>query len=258
MIPDIRFEAELLRAALLLGRVDAREVIAWADMLLPTATQRVDLLADVAMARPELSTVREVLRPLAEPSDLATLGIALLTFLATDPAAPQALPDRLRVLAQLRREDILDAPIASTIKSFEDRWMLASAGLGDDPCLGVELNQWLVTVRGAAYYRISLEHTDERAAFLGALSRKVVRNRRAHVAPHSGSSAWLVDAGAGGGPTLLLNEALWRIAVGDFSPLPLGSRIPYVRVPAQAVCVLDEATAVPMGAQEASDRLAAV
>ena len=68
----------------------------------------------------------------------------------------------------------------------------------------------------------------------------------------------MVDSESGAGPTLLLNEALWRIAVVEFSPLPLGSRIPYARVPAQAVLVLDEATAEPMGADEASNRLAAV
>ena len=136
--------------------------------------------------------------------------------------------------------------------------MLASAGLSDDPSIGIALDQWLATVRGAAYYRVSLEHPDERAALLGALSRKVVRNRRAHNAPHGDSSAWLVDGGSEGGPTLVLNEALWRIALAEFSPLPLGSRIPYARIPAQAVCVLEEATAAPMGAQEASDRLAAV
>lgn len=256
MIPDIRFEAEFLRAALLLGRVDPREVVSWADALLPTATRGVDLLADVAFARPELTAIREALQPLAEPSNLATLDIALLTILASDAAA--ALPDRVRLLGQLRREDFFGAPIASAIKSFEDRWMLASAGVSDDPTLGVALDQWLATVRGAAYYRISLEHADERAALLGALSRKVVRNRRAHEASHIGSSAWLVDGGWDGGRTLVLNETLWRIAVSDFSPLPIGSRIPYARIPAQAVCVLDEATAVPMGAQEASDRLAAV
>ena len=257
MIPDICFEAHVLRTALLLGLVHEREVNAWADALLMTATESVGLLANVALARPELTTVREALRPLAERSDPSALGTALLAFLATDPAAAAfAPPDRIRILAQLRREEILTTPMTSAIKLFEDRWMLASAGVRAEPSLAVELHEWLANVRGVAYYRISLERADERAALLGALSRKVVRDRRVKISPQRASCAWMVDSESGAGPTLLLNEALWRIAVVEFSPLPLGSRIPYARVPAQAVLVLDEATAEPMGADEASNRLA--
>ncbi len=259
MIPDIRFEADFLRASLLLGLVREHEVMAWANALLANATESVALLADVALARPELTTVREALRPLAEPSEPSTSGAALLAFLTADPtAAALVLPDRIRVLTQLRREGILAEPIASALKSFEDRWMLASAGVGADQPLAADVDRWLAAVRQTAYYRISLERGDERAALLGALSRKVVRNRRAPMPHGSGSCAWIVKSPSVSGPALMLNEALWQIAVAEFSPLPLGSRIPYARVPAQAVLVLDETTAEPMGAREADDRLAAV
>ena len=68
----------------------------------------------------------------------------------------------------------------------------------------------------------------------------------------------MIESPSGAGRTLVLNEPLWRTAVVEFSPLPLGSRIPYARVPVQALLVLDEATAEPMGADEANHRLSAV
>lgn len=259
MIPDIRFEAAFLRAALLLGLIDEREVNAWAEALLETATESVGLLAEVALAQPELTTVREALRPLAEPSTRRELEPALLAFLAIDPvAAAFAAPDWIRLLEQLRREEIFSPTISSAIKRFKDRWMLASAGVSAQPSLSVELHEWLTSARGTAYYRISLECADERAALLGALSRKVVRDRRVGGTPQSASRAWMIESPSGAGRTLVLNEPLWRTAVVEFSPLPLGSRIPYARVPVQALLVLDEATAEPMGADEANHRLSAV
>ncbi|HUQ98339.1 MAG TPA: hypothetical protein VM166_02730 [Gemmatimonadaceae bacterium] len=258
MIPDIRFEADVLRAALLLGLIREREVSAWAETLLQTATESVGLLADVVVAPPELTTVREALRPIAEPSQPMLLGRVLLAWLASDPVATAlTMSDRIRVLGQLRREDLLAPAIADTIKSFEDRWMLASAGVQADSTLGRELESWLATVHGPTYYRVLLE-PDEQAAFLGALSRKVVRDRRVQQSARGSSCAWGVDASSGAGRALVLNQALWRVAVDEFSPLPLGSRIPYVDVPARAVVVLDERTAEPMGAAEAAHRLAAV
>lgn len=259
MIPDIRFEADFLRTALLLGMVRERDVRNWADALLTTDAEPIPLLADIALAPPELTALREALLPLATPSQHESLGAALLAFLATDPGAiALATSDRLRVLAQLRREDILVLPLAEAIKAFEDRLMLASAGIGFDPAIPSDLSRWLGSVHGARYYRISLGHADERAALLGALSRRVVRDRRAMTSPLGASQAWLVEATSGHSPALVVNAALWQIAVAEFSPLPLASRIPYATIPANAVLLLDEATAESMGAREAGDRLAAV
>ncbi len=259
MIPDIGFEACVLRAALLVGRVHEREVIGWAEALLAGVTEPASFLADVASARPELTALREALRPLAAPVEPGALSEALLLYLATDPvAAVTSTPDRVRVLGQLRREGVFPVVVASAIKSFEDRWMLAGAGVTADPSLDSEFDRWLRHARGTAYYRLTPGHPDELAALFGALSRKVVRDRRAQLAPGSGCRAWLVGSRSETGRALMLNEPLWRVAVAEFSPLPLGSRIPYARIPGKAVLVLDEATAEPMGLEAAGRLLAAV
>jgi hypothetical protein len=255
MIPDIRFEADVLRAALLIGLVREREVHAWADALLTTTTDSVGLLADVALARPELTALREALRPVSEPSEPAPRAAGVLAFLATDPrTAALATPERIRLLAHLRREGLLAPALAPAIKLFEDRLMLASAGIGSDSSIADDLDRWLAAARGTTYFRFSIDHEDERAALLAALSRKVVRDRRS--TDHVGCRAWLVDSGSSAPPALVLNEPLWRIAVAEFSPLPIGSRIPYAAVPAHALSILDEGTAEPMSASEAGDRLA--
>ena len=259
MIPDVRFEADFLRAALLLGVVRETDVRDWADALLTTGAEPTASLAEVALARPELTTLREALLPLATPSQHESLRAALLAFLATDPGAiALATADRIRVLAQLRSEDVVGPGLGQAIKAFEDRLMLASAGIGVDPAITRDLDQWLSLVHGPRYYRVSLSDADERAALLGALSRKVVRDRRATTPALGASQAWVAESPSGINPAVVLNAPLWQIAIAEFSPLPLASRIPYSVLPANAVLVLDEATAEPMGAREAGDRLAAV
>lgn len=259
MIPDVPFEADFLRTALLLGVVREPDVRQWADELLAFGAAPVSALADVALAPSELTALREALRPLAASHPPDALGAAMLAFLATDPAAiALATADRIRVLAQLRREDILGRTLAESIKTFEDRSMLASAGIERDPTIATDLNSWLASRCQTRYYRLSLVHPEERAALLAALSRKVVRDRRASSSPGRVSQAWLVDATPATGRTLVLNDALWHIAVTEFSPLPLASRIPYATMPANAVLVLDEATAEPMGARDATALLTAV
>ncbi|MDB4875302.1 MAG: hypothetical protein JWM41_1748 [Gemmatimonadetes bacterium] len=257
----IRFEADVLRTALLLGLVREHEVIAWADALLGTEPDPYAHLAEVALARPELTTVREALRPLAEPNDPAAVGKALLAFIASDPAATRlAVRDRLRVLSQLRREAELPASVSDDIELLADRSMLAAAGVSSERAVSeTELATWLASARSPGYYRIALERDDECAALLGALSRTLVRERRWESAEKSaGGRAWVVRATDEGGTTLMLNDALWQIAIREFSPLPVASRVPYSRVPSGAVMVLDESTAEPMGAADASDCLASV
>ncbi len=255
LIPDIPYEAAFLRAALLLGLMRERDVTAWADGLLATTADEFPDLTDVALVRPELTATREALRPLAEPSDSRAIGAALLTFIATDPGATGLpLASRVRVLSHLRSEGILDDAAAWTVKSFEDRWMLVSAGVpGDAAVSNTEVDTWLTSAAGGGYYRFLFPDADERAAFLGSLSRKVVRDRRVVADPAGEGRAWLVESR--GGDALLLNGSLWRTAVAEFSPLPPGSRIPYEALPHGAVVILDEATAEPMGAAEAGAHL---
>lgn len=259
MIPDIRFEADFLRTALLLGVVREPDVRAWADQLLSVTAEPFAMLAEVALAPLELTALRQALLPLAAPTPHDSTGAALLAFLASDQSATAlATPDRIRVLAQLRGEGILLPELEDAIKAFEDRLMLASAGIGFDSAIAEDLDRWLQLAQGARYYCISLGRTEETAALLGALSRKVVRDRRLMPAPLGASRAWVIEATSSAGPAVVLNAPLWHIAVAEFSPLPVASRIPYGAIPATATLLLDEGTAEPMGTREAGDRLAAV
>jgi hypothetical protein len=49
---DIRFEAEFLRAALLLNLIREAEVIAWADALVSRETDPAALIIELAMTKP--------------------------------------------------------------------------------------------------------------------------------------------------------------------------------------------------------------
>jgi hypothetical protein len=259
LFPDIRFEADVLRAALLLGLVHESDVPGWADALLATQPDPGALLADVAVARPELTAMREALLPLATPTDDRSVGLAILAFLARDPhAVDLPVADCIRVLSQLRREIALPADVSAGCKHLEDRWMLGTAGIHPEQTpTRDDIAQWLETVRSPAYYRVSLERDDEPAAFLGALSRAVFRERRWQPAAGSAAGqAWVVrDAGR---TCLVLNESLSRTAMREFAPLPLGSRLPYATVPDGATLVLDENSAAPLGVIDASDRLTAI
>ena len=127
MIPDVCFEASVLRTARLLGLVRELDVRSWADELLESEIGRDTLLADVSLARPELTAVREALRPLAEPADEPAVAAAILTMIASDPvAAALSLRDRHRVLMELRSEVELPASVSDDIKLFEDRARLAA------------------------------------------------------------------------------------------------------------------------------------
>lgn len=253
MIPDIRFEAAFLRAALLVGLIREREVVAWADALVAADAEPYALLADVALARPELTTIREALRPLAESSDDAHVADALVAFVANDSEARGlGIRDRVRVLVQLCREKLLAARLTAAVERFDEQLMLASAGISiEDTPTERELDEFLDSIRTPSFYRLSPTRRDESAALLAALSRKLDRDRLFDLQTEPGQ-AWLLGDRRDATPTLIVNEALWRMIVDEFSPLPLPSRIPYARVPADAVVILDESTVEPMGMTEAA------
>ena len=259
MFPDLRFEAAFLRTALLAGIVRESDACAWADALLQSATAEQGPLAEVAIAPLELTAMREALRPLAGATLSTDVGAALLAFAALDPAtASLEVPDLLRVLSVLRRENVLSDAASRAAKEFEDRHMLASVGVaGEAGTTRAELATWLHATRPAAHFRFAFEHDDEQAAFLAALSRVVVRERRSP-APDSNETprAWTVGHSQHHRGVLVLNERLWMAAARAFSPLPIGSRIPYIAVPAGAAVVLDDAIASPMGFDDAVALLA--
>lgn len=259
MIPNVPFEATFLRTALLAGVVREADACAWAEALLESATNQQGALAEVALAPLELTAMREALRPLASEALARDAGAALLAYMALDPATARlGVSDQLRVLSVLRREAVLSDAANTVSKEFEDRHMLASAAVaGEAGPVSAEVMAWLHTARPTVYFRFAFDHHDEQAAFLAALSRVIVRERRAGgAAPGESSRAWTVEGGGPGRGALVLDERLWIAAVEAFSPLPVGSRIPYAGLPAHAVEVLDEATASPMGVDEATAVLA--
>ncbi|HVT39767.1 MAG TPA: hypothetical protein VHE78_12020 [Gemmatimonadaceae bacterium] len=258
VIPDVRGEAEFLRAALLVGLLRAQDVAAWAEQLLPILSDENGRLTEVMLAPLELTALREALRPLGQPSQPLDAGLLVLSFMALDPdSASLGVADQVLVLSLLRREEMFAPAAASQIKLFEDRLMLASGNVaGEAAPSREEVGAWLDAVRPPSYFRFVFEREDETGAFLGALSRKVVRDRRMHHGPRAnGPRAWIVRREDDHRVGLILNETLWRVALREFSPLPVGSRLPYCALPTDAELVLDQDDARPMGLDEALVRI---
>jgi hypothetical protein len=261
MIPDVRFEADFLRAALLAGLVHERDARVWADALLHVVPDELGRLAEVTLAPLELTAMREALRPLAGEPRARETGAALLAFMALDPdTACLGVADRLRVLSVLRRDGALSDSATRETKAFEDRLMLAAVHVaGESAPSHEELTMWLHGARPQAYFRVVFDRDDEQAAFLAALSRVVVRDRRFRAtAPVERARAWTVREHGDRRGSLLLNEPLWKMASQEFSPLPFGSRIPYITLPANAVVALETESASPMGVSEAAAHIAGI
>jgi hypothetical protein len=148
---DVRFEAEFLRAALLVGLVRETDVHAWAESLLEAGGEDDGRLTDVLLAPAELTAIREALRPISEPETPRAVGTALLAFMANDPsAAGLSVSDQLRVLSLLRREGMVSADAADSIKLFEDRLMLASVNVaGETAPTPAEMRAWLADASAA-------------------------------------------------------------------------------------------------------------
>ncbi len=94
------------------------------------------------------------------------------------------------------------------------------------------------------------------AAFLGAVSRKMVRDRPATRGTAAEPQGWMVSSPPDAFTGVVLNEPAWDIVQREFGPLPIASRIPYRTLPAGAVLVLTADTASPLGADAAAGLLA--
>lgn len=251
----VEHEAAYLRAALLLGLVREGDVSAWAQLRLAQldASQRsAASLTDLLLADEALSPMREALRPLAEGVDPVRVTASVLAGLAVDDAlAPRSVADRLRVLGLLRREFALSSEVVADINAFIERAMLADARIGPSRAPdAAELEEWMDVVSPPAFFRFEFGAHDEAGSFLAAVSRKLVRDRTALVDEGVGGAAWVaVDDGR---VTVLLNRRSWRLAVREFAPLPMVSRIPALSLPADAVLVLDEQTGDALGSDEAA------
>jgi hypothetical protein len=259
VIRDIRFEAAFLRAGLLVGLVHEQEVPAWAMDVIAALPRAGSQLAEVVLAPIELSAMREALRPIAEGVGDDRVTAALLIAVAVEPATTErSVADRLRILSHIRREYSPPARIATAIKDFADREMLAAAGVaGRIPPSARELATWLDRVREAGYFSFSFRKEDEAAAFAGALSRKLVRDRKWRDRPRPiRACAWVAREASGEPHTVILNERAWQTALREFGPVPLVSRIPHAALPSDATEVFDEVDAAPLGIEEAQRMIA--
>src|SRR5436305_8132343 len=128
-------QATFLRTALLLGLITPQLVIEWCDRVIREEPEPPPAFFALSLTPPELSAVRDALRPLALPSEPPSVVAALLGVLARDlQSGYRSADDTVRVLAQLRRFAKLEMELSADIATLEQEHMLAEAGLR--PSLG--------------------------------------------------------------------------------------------------------------------------
>lgn len=254
-LPNLRFEAAVLRGALLAGLLREDDVTEWASGHLWWATDEdAAELASVAATPRELTALREALRTIAEPVAEADVSralrqVACVTFRTERWSAAGSL----RVLSDLRREGVLPADIAASAKELEDRGNMASVGMTGAIMPSIEDVTAVLTIAlDAASYVLPFADRQEGAAFLGALSRAVARERRAE----SGDDLAVdVAREVGSGVVLVLHAGAWEVARRVFAPLPVCARLPYPRAGAQRVSI--QLGHVTWGAEDARQFLEA-
>jgi hypothetical protein len=255
VLNDVPFEAAFLRAGLLVGLVHEREIPGWALLLIGRSSDLTPRLADIVGARIELSAMREALRPLARSVDAHRVSAALLTAMAVDrPITPRRASDLLRILGQIAQDCGLPRVAAARIKEFQDRSRLASVGMqGHIAPDADELAAMLDEIREPGFFRFHFDDVEEPAVFVAAVSRAVVRERRWGAWRDTVPQAWLLRDPPRA--AIVLNEPAMAIVLREFAPVPLVSRIPYRESGDGSVLVMDESTAVPLGAEDAEWKL---
>ena len=250
---DLQFEAAYLRAGLLVGLVHERDVSVWAEDRLGLEANPSGVLGEILTAPLELTAMREALRPLAELVEPERVSASLLTTLTVRHRnGDWSIREVLQCLRQLRREIPLDAPVADAIKTFEDRLMLADAAVdGASTPSATELGGWLAQVSSPGYYRFAFADSDEMAAFVAAISRKVVRDRTLGGASEPGESrAWILNSETGQDHVAILGDFAWQRVCREFSPIPFAGTIPYPAPGHGALLVFDEAGAIALGVED--------
>jgi hypothetical protein len=211
VLNDVPFEAAFLRAAVLVGLVHEREVPDWAAALLHPATRWTPRLADVAMERPELSSIREALRPLAASADLPRVASSPLTAAAIGQTLhPRPVVDLLNMLGQIRQEFRRHLPqtTAARIKTLENRLMFAHADVpGQRMPETSEVRSMLDEVHEPGRFRFYFCDREELLTFVAALSRKIAARDRTNADSGRGApQAWLLRDSAGHADAVVLNE----------------------------------------------------
>jgi hypothetical protein len=202
----------------------------------------------------ELTAQREALRPLAARSSASDVVTALRQWALRDLRdETRSIRGSLRVLSDLRRNELLPPDVAIAVKEIEDDANMADVGMA-----GVTAPTFadLIAAVGAGlpepYYLLTFATTDECAAFVAAMSRKMVRDRRLHDAP---GRVWQTAHDESVVPVVVLDVAAWHVAVREFSPLPAPAHIPYQLDPNDLTLLVDAETAEALGVDGASDAL---
>lgn len=255
-LPNIPFEAAVLRGALHAGLVHEAEVHDWATVRIASDSLHDTALTDVVVAPEELTAQREALRPLSARCEPAVVATALQCW-AFREVRLRARPveGSLRVLSDLRREGLLAPTQASSVKLLEDHASMASVGMpGVDAPTESDLALALAGTLPSPRYILTFTNVWETAAFVAALSRKVVRDRR-----HSGAieRVWRFVGTDNRAPLLVLSEGAWEVARREFAPLPSAACIPYVQEVGELALLFDTESAVALGLEDAALAFAA-
>ena len=121
--------ATFLRTALLLGLIKPEAAIAWADDVIAKDSSAPPNVLTLAITKPELSAVREVLRPLAFATESSGIIDSVLGIAARDLAhGRRSVDDTLRVFVQCRRFLKLESTLAEEIGVLELRQMVVASG----------------------------------------------------------------------------------------------------------------------------------
>ncbi len=142
---DHRDEATYLRAALLLGLVSCEQVVTWAMLTVEEEAAPSAEMIDLSLTPPELTALREALRPLAALVENPETCVRLLDAAAEDYLeGRRALADTLTVLQQLARNVPIPDAWAHAIKELIDDHMLTQAGVpGQRGEIAPRLERWL-------------------------------------------------------------------------------------------------------------------
>jgi hypothetical protein len=253
-LPDIPFEAAVLRGALLTGLVQEAEVGVWATERLAIGDAFTSELTDVVLAPEELTAQREALRPLASRSSANDVTTALRQWVLRE-LRDETLTIRgaLRILSDLRRNEMLPSDVGIAVKELEDNANMADVGMaGVAAPTRADLIAAVSVGLPEPRYLLTFATTDECAAFVAAMSRKMVRDRRLREAP---GRVWQTTHAESAVVIVVLDVAAWEVADREFHPLPVAARVPYQMDSNNLSLLVDAETAVALGVDGASDAL---
>ncbi|MFI5310348.1 MAG: hypothetical protein ACHQQ3_03880 [Gemmatimonadales bacterium] len=260
-------QASFHRAALLLGLVRGETVVKWAEGVIEHDAQVPPPMFDVASTPPgDLTALRHALEPLADETDAPCVIRAILDFARRDlESGRRDTGDTVTILAQIRRFLTVPSVIIDELDTFQEDFMLASAGVvGDVANVDQRVRAWLAQYDGAAEvlmaerteYVMECERAIEAAAFVAALSRFVASPTGMNgMKPSHSVEVWALSPANSEHVSLYLSQGAREAAARAFPPGPITRGSSSGERPRQAVLVLDGHAPRAMGLYEAQRSL---